>query len=70
MTGRPRRCGWFDAVTARYAARLNSLDRLIVTKLDVLSGFDRIGIVTGYRHADGSPGGGRSDGRTGAASGD
>jgi adenylosuccinate synthase len=57
VTGRPRRCGWFDAVTARYAARVNGLDRLIVTKLDVLSGFDRIGIVTGYLHADGSPAG-------------
>jgi adenylosuccinate synthase len=55
VTGRPRRCGWFDAVTARYAARVNGLDRLIVTKLDVLSGFDRIGLVTGYKHADGSP---------------
>ncbi len=57
VTGRPRRCGWYDAVTARYAARVNGLDRLIVTKLDVLSGFDRIGLVTGYRHADGSPAG-------------
>jgi len=57
VTGRPRRCGWFDAVAARYAIRLNALDRLIVTKLDVLSGFDRIGVVTGYRRADGSPAG-------------
>ena len=57
VTGRPRRCGWFDAVTARYAARVNGLDRLIVTKLDVLSGFENVGIVTGYRHADGSPAG-------------
>ena len=57
VTGRPRRCGWFDAVTARYAARVNGLDRLIVTKLDVLSGLDRVGIVTGYRRADGSPAG-------------
>lgn len=57
VTGRPRRCGWFDAVTARYAARVNGLDRLIVTKLDVLSGFERVGIVTGYRRADGSPAG-------------
>jgi adenylosuccinate synthase len=57
VTGRPRRCGWFDAVAARYAIRLNGLDRLIVTKLDVLSGFDRIGVVTGYRHADGTPAG-------------
>jgi adenylosuccinate synthase len=57
VTGRPRRCGWFDAVTARYAARVNGLDRLIVTKLDVLSGFDRVGIVTGYRLPDGSEAG-------------
>ena len=54
-TGRSRRCGWYDAVAARYAARLNGLDGLIVTKLDVLSGFERIGIVTGYRRADGTP---------------
>jgi adenylosuccinate synthase len=57
VTGRPRRCGWFDAVAARYANRVNGLDRLIVTKLDVLSGFERVGIVTGYRRADGSPAG-------------
>jgi adenylosuccinate synthase len=54
-TGRPRRCGWYDAVAARYAARLNGLAALFVTKLDVLSGFDRVGIVTGYRRADGTP---------------
>jgi len=54
-TGRPRRCGWYDAVAARYAARLNGLSALFVTKLDVLSGFDRVGIVTGYRRADGTP---------------
>jgi adenylosuccinate synthase len=53
-TGRPRRCGWYDAVAARYAAQLNGLDALLITKLDVLSGFDRIGIVTGYRRADGT----------------
>ena len=52
-TGRPRRCGWYDAVAARYAAQLNGLDAMVITKLDVLSGFDRIGIVTGYRRADG-----------------
>lgn len=49
VTGRPRRCGWFDAVAARYAARINGLTSAIVTKLDVLTGFERIGIVTGYR---------------------
>jgi adenylosuccinate synthase len=49
VTGRPRRCGWFDAVAARYAARLNGLSSAIITKLDVLTGFERIGIVTGYR---------------------
>jgi adenylosuccinate synthase len=53
VTGRPRRCGWFDAVAARYAARINGLSHLIITKLDVLAGFERIGIVTGYRRADG-----------------
>jgi adenylosuccinate synthase len=49
VTGRPRRCGWFDAVAARYATRLNGLTSAVITKLDVLSGFDRIAIVTGYR---------------------
>jgi adenylosuccinate synthase len=49
VTGRPRRCGWFDAVAARYAIALNGLDSAIVTKLDVLSGLDRIEIVTEYR---------------------
>jgi adenylosuccinate synthase len=49
VTGRPRRCGWFDAVAGRYAARLNGLDAIALTKLDVLSGFERIGIVTRYR---------------------
>jgi adenylosuccinate synthase len=49
VTGRPRRCGWFDAVAARYAARLNGLTSAVITKLDVLTGFERIGIATGYR---------------------
>jgi adenylosuccinate synthase len=49
VTGRPRRCGWFDAVAGRYAVRLNGLAALALTKLDVLSGFERIGIVKEYR---------------------
>ncbi len=49
VTGRPRRCGWFDAVAARYAVRLNGLTGAALTKLDVLSGFDTLGIVTAYR---------------------
>jgi adenylosuccinate synthase len=49
VTGRPRRCGWFDAVAARYAARVNGLTGACVTKLDVLTGFERIGIATRYR---------------------
>jgi adenylosuccinate synthase len=65
VTGRARRCGWYDAVAAKYAARLNGLDTLVITKLDVLSGFDRLGIVTGYRRADGSPCGIESIGEPG-----
>jgi len=49
VTGRKRRCGWFDAVLGRYAARLNGLTELFVTKLDVLSGFDTVKICSGYR---------------------
>ena len=48
-TGRPRRCGWFDAVAARYAARLSGADALAITKLDVLSGLDRVRVCVGYR---------------------
>ena len=48
VTGRARRCGWFDAVAARYAARLNGLTGAVITKLDVLTGFERIGIVRAY----------------------
>jgi adenylosuccinate synthase len=51
-TGRKRRCGWFDAVIVRYASRLNGLTELFLTKLDVLSGFPRVRVCTGYR-ADG-----------------
>jgi adenylosuccinate synthase len=49
VTGRKRRCGWFDAAVLRYAARVNGLTELFVTKLDVLSGFERLRICTGYR---------------------
>lgn len=51
VTGRPRRCGWFDGVAARYAVQLNGLSSAVVTKLDVLSGFERLRVVTGYRLA-------------------
>lgn len=48
-TGRPRRCGWFDGVVVRYAARVNGLTGLAVTKLDVLDSFERIALCTGYK---------------------
>ena len=47
-TGRPRRCGFFDAVAVRYAVRLNGFDTLAITKLDVLDEFDEISVCTGY----------------------
>ena len=48
-TGRPRRCGWFDAVAVRYAARVNGLDALAITKLDVLDGMEELQVCTAYR---------------------
>jgi adenylosuccinate synthase len=51
-TGRARRCGWFDAVVVRYAARVNGLTGLAVTKLDVLDTLDRVAICTGYKVGD------------------
>jgi adenylosuccinate synthase len=51
-TGRPRRTGWLDLVALRYAARLNSMTALAITKLDVLSGFDEIHVATRYRGRD------------------
>ena len=48
-TGRPRRCGWFDSVIARYAVRINGLDEIAVMKLDVLSGLKEIKICTAYQ---------------------
>jgi adenylosuccinate synthase len=47
-TGRPRRCGWFDAVAARYAATINGLDEIVLTKLDVLTGIKTLKICTAY----------------------
>ena len=49
VTGRPRRCGWYDAVAVRYACRINGLDGLALTKLDVLDALERIEICTAYR---------------------
>ncbi|NOT02298.1 MAG: adenylosuccinate synthase [Phycisphaerales bacterium] len=48
-TGRPRRCGWFDAVATRYAVRLGGVTELAVMHLDTLTGFRTIGVCTGYR---------------------
>ena len=47
-TGRPRRCGWFDALVVKYATRVNGLSDLAVTKLDVLDTLDRLGVCVGY----------------------
>jgi adenylosuccinate synthase len=47
-TGRPRRCGWFDAVVIRFAAQINGMTSLAITKLDVLDGFSEIKLCTGY----------------------
>ena len=54
VTGRERRCGWLDLVGLRYAARVNGMTELILTKLDVLSSFETIPVCTGYRLRDGS----------------
>src|SRR5579884_1695583 len=53
-TGRSRRVGWLDLVALRYAVRLNTLTAVAVTKLDVLSGFDRLCVCTRYRGAEGA----------------
>jgi adenylosuccinate synthase len=47
-TGRPRRCGWYDAVIGRYAARVNGVTDFVLTKLDVLTGWDRIPVCVAY----------------------
>ncbi|MDX1694083.1 MAG: adenylosuccinate synthase [Ketobacteraceae bacterium] len=53
-TGRPRRCGWFDAVALRRAMLINSVTGLCLTKLDVLDGLDEVKICTGYKDAEGT----------------
>ena len=49
-TGRPRRCGWFDAVAARFTAMINGIDEIALTLLDVLSGFEELRVCTAYKH--------------------
>jgi adenylosuccinate synthase len=49
VTGRPRRCGWFDAVLVRQTVRTSGIDGLALTKLDILDGFDEIRVCIGYR---------------------
>ena len=53
VTGRRRRCGWLDLLALRYAVRVNSLTKIFLTKLDILSAFDTIKVATGYRSAEG-----------------
>jgi len=48
-TGRPRRCGWFDAFLVRYSALINGIEKIAVTKLDVLNSFDKIKVCVGYK---------------------
>jgi adenylosuccinate synthase len=52
-TGRPRRCGWFDAVAAEYSIHLGGVTQVAIMHLDTLSGLERVGICTGYRTAGG-----------------
>ena len=54
-TGRPRRCGWLDAVLLAKAVRINGVDGLTVTKIDVLTGIETLNICTGYRDPSGEP---------------
>jgi len=49
VTGRPRRCGWFDAVLVRQAIKVSGIDGIALTKLDVLDGLDELKICVGYR---------------------
>jgi len=53
-TGRPRRCGWFDAPITAHACRTNGVDGLAIMKLDVLDGMDEVGLIVGYRTGEGT----------------
>lgn len=53
-TGRPRRCGWFDAPITAHACRTNGVDGLAIMKLDVLDGLDEVGLLVGYRTGEGT----------------
>jgi adenylosuccinate synthase len=52
-TGRPRRCGWFDAPVTAHACRINGVDGIGLMKIDVLDGFPEVGMVIGYRDGEG-----------------
>ena len=52
VTGRRRRCGWLDLVALRYAARVNGLSHIFMTKLDILSAFETVKVAVGYREGD------------------
>ena len=52
MTGRKRRCGWFDAVLVRQSVAVGGIDGVVLTKLDVLDGIETLKICTGYRLGD------------------
>ena len=49
-TGRPRRIGWFDAVAAKYSTKINGLDSIVITKLDILDHFEKIRVCTAYEY--------------------
>ena len=55
VTGRPRRCGWFDVPLLRYTAMINGFDSLVITKLDVLDQFDEILVCTAYKNTKQMP---------------
>ena len=60
-TGRPRRCGWFDAVALRAAVNINSISGICLTKLDVLDGLETISVCVGYTDKQGNAISGPSD---------